>query len=87
VHVIKSLETDTGIPFFDRSLIAFSQQGKVALYPMTRLKDEFANGALTPDTLTFNNLVATKNEWQNGWLKPAKDTWLARYLPKSVVAS
>jgi hypothetical protein len=87
VHVIKSLQTKTGIDFFDRTLIAFKLKDEVKLFPLTRLKEEFTNGTLTPESLSFNNLVATKHEWQNNWLVPAKNSWLARYLPKSVVAS
>jgi hypothetical protein len=87
VHIIKSLAEKTGIDFFDRSLIAFWIGGKTKLFSLTKLKEEFAAGTLTAETSTFNNLVATKSEWQNGWLTPAKNTWLARYLPKTVVAS
>lgn len=87
VHVIKALENETGINFFDRSLIAFQLNDTVKLYPMTKLKEEFASGTLTADTHAFNNLVSTKEEWENNWIQPAKNTWLARYLPKSVVES
>jgi hypothetical protein len=87
VHIIKSLETETRVNFFDRSLIGFLIHDEVKLFPMSKLKDEFANGTLTAETSTFNNLVATKLEWQNSWLMPVKTSWLARYLPKSVVVS
>ncbi|HEY5826311.1 MAG TPA: hypothetical protein VIT44_18200 [Cyclobacteriaceae bacterium] len=87
VHVIKSLQIETGIDFFDRTLIAFKLGDEVKLFPLTKLKEEFANGTLTSETLSFNNLVTTKLDWQNNWLVPVKDSWLARYLPKSVVES
>jgi len=87
VHVIQSLEKKTGIDFFDRTLVAFRLNEEVKLIPMNKLKDDFANGTLTSETLSFNNLIATKGEWQNNWLVPVKNSWLARYLPKSVVAS
>jgi hypothetical protein len=87
VHVIKALQEKTHIDFFDRSLVAFWIVGKVRLSPLASLKDEFASGTLTAETSAFNNLVATKAEWQTGWLSPVKNSWLARYLPKAVVAS
>jgi hypothetical protein len=87
VHVIKLLQKETGLDFFDRTLVAFKLNEVVTLIPMTKLKDDFTNGTLTSESLSFNNLVATKGEWQNNWLVPVKDSWLARYLPKSVVAS
>jgi hypothetical protein len=85
VHIIKDLQKKTDIDFFNRSLIAFLINEKVSVLPMTLLKDEFASGTLSSNTLTFNNLVATKAEWQTQWVTPVKNTWLARYLPKSVV--
>lgn len=87
VHVIKSLQTETGIDFFDRTQIAFKLNDEVKLFPMTKLKEEFTNGTLTPEVLSFNNLVTTKLDWQKNWLIPVKNSWLARYLPKSVVES
>jgi hypothetical protein len=86
VHVIKALQEKTHIDFFDRSLIAFSIDGKTKLFPLASLKGEFGAGTLTAETYAFNNLVATKAEWQTGWLCPVKNSWLARYLPKAVVA-
>jgi len=87
VHVIKSLQAETGIDFFDRTQIAFKLNEEVKLIPITKLKEEFTNGTLTPETLSFNNLVTTKLEWQNNWMVPVKNSWLARYLPKSVVGT
>ncbi len=87
VHIIKTLQAEAGIDFFDRTQIAFKLNDEVKLFPMTKLKEEFTNGTLTPETLSFNNLVTTKLEWQNNWLVSVKNSWLARYLPKSVVVS
>ena len=87
VHVIKALESQTGIAFFDRTLIAFQLGNEVRLFPMNKLKEEFIYGTLTSETLAFNNLVASKEEWKKGWLIPVKQGWLARYLPQHVAAS
>jgi hypothetical protein len=87
VHAIKSLEAETKINFFDRSFIAFQLREEIKLFPLDQLKEEFAKGTLTAETLTFNNLVSTKQEWLDNWLVPVKESWVARYLPKPVVAS
>ncbi len=57
VHVIKSLQSQTGIDFFDRTQIAFLIEGTIRLFPMAKLKEEFANRTLTAETLSFNNLA------------------------------
>ena len=87
VHVIKEIQQHTQIDFFDRTQIAFLTGGTVTLFPLSQLKNEFADGVLNAETPAFNNLVATKAEWSKGWLVPARTTWISRYLPKPSVAS
>ena len=68
--------------FFDRTQIAFWQQGEVQLVPLTQAKAHIREGTLHPDTLTFDNTVPTKEAFERGWEVPVKDSWLVRYLPK-----
>lgn len=46
----------------------------------------FQNKVISGETLTFNNLAASKEEWEGNWKVSVKDSWLARYLPKGAVA-
>jgi hypothetical protein len=82
VRSLKEIEEALGIQLFDRNMIAFLSHGKVVLIPMTGLKQNFQDGTLNEDTLTFNNLVSTKGELEKGWLVPAGATWLKRYMHK-----
>ncbi len=87
VHVIKAIQEQTRIDFFDRTQIAFRIGDTVKLFSLSELKNEFTSGALNAETPAFNNLVATKAEWTKNWIAPARTTWISRYLPKPVVAS
>lgn len=87
VRVIKNIQERVHIDFFDRTRVAFRIGEKTVLYPLGQLKEEFTGGTLNAETVTFNNLVATKAEWLQSWLVPVMHTWLSRYLPKDVVAS
>lgn len=87
VHVLKGLEAELSLSFFDRTQIAFLVEGGVTLIRQSKLKEAFTHGTLTAESIAFNNLVATKVEWERKWLSAVKDSWLARYLPQASVAS
>lgn len=80
VHVIKELEADLQINFFDRTKIAFILNDEVYLESLSNLKSKVEEGKIKKDTLTFNNLISSKRELEKTWLVPAKDTWMSRYF-------
>jgi hypothetical protein len=86
VRVLKSLQDQLHIDFFDRSRVAFLVEGKVNLVPLKELKSAFASGQLTPTHLVFNTQVTTKAEWDKSWILPAKNTWVSRYFLNPTVA-
>ena len=81
VRALKDLEQSFGLSLFERDQVAFKTGDGVLTIPMAKLKENFANGILNEDTLTFYNLVDTKAQLDTEWLVPAKETWLKRYLP------
>ncbi len=85
VQYLQGLQQDLGLDFFDRTRVAFLQEEKVNIYPLTELKTLFENRTLTAETIAFNNVVTTKTEWINHWQVGVKDCWLIRYLPKIAV--
>ena len=44
---------------------------------MPQLKYALENDFINADTIYFNNLVQTKEELENNWLIPVKESWLA----------
>lgn len=82
VRVLKELEQKLNLDFFDRSEIAFWNDGKVVTYPMIQLKNLFADGRLNHDSETFNTLAATLGDWNQNPRMRVANSWLKRYLPK-----
>jgi hypothetical protein len=76
VRLIKDIEVRFGVNMFDRTTLAFVIKDKVELLPMNQLQYAFDNGFLNGDTLYFNNLVQTKEDLENKWIIPIKDSWL-----------
>ncbi len=80
VRLVKQAEQLFNAGFFDRQLLAFIIKDKLQLLPLAQLKYAAENGFINGDTLYFNNLVATKEEFENNWIIPLKKSWLAKKL-------
>jgi hypothetical protein len=86
VRVLKELGSQLAIDFFDRSKVAFLENGRISTYAVPQLKSLFESGRLTSSSQTFNNLVAIKAEWEINWKTSAQKSWLAKYLPKNTLS-
>jgi len=78
VRLIKSIEEKNGVTLFDRQSLAFVIKEKVQILPLSQLKYAIDNEFINGDTLYFNNLVATKQELENNWIVPVKESWLGK---------
>ena len=80
VRLIKDIEQRFAVNMFDRTTLAFVVKEKVELLPLSQLQYAVDNGFIGTDTLYFNNLVQTKEELENNWIIPVKDSWLTRKI-------
>ncbi len=76
VRLIKEIEQQFSVSLFDRTTLAFVVKDKVQLLPLSQLQYAADNGFIDGDTLYFNNLVQTKEELENNWIIPLKNSWL-----------
>lgn len=83
VHLIKAIEQQFKVDMFNRQNLAFYINEKVQLLPLPHLNHALENGFITPETLYFNNLVATKEVLLSEWLVPAGQTWLDKRMGAS----
>lgn len=86
VHAIKEIGAKTGIDFFDRSMVLFLSDNRVTEIPVKELKEKYAQGIWSAESLTFNTLAGTKKELAK-WLVEARNTWLKRYIISTVATS
>ena len=84
VRLIKDIEKRFGVNMFDRTTLAFVVKDKIQLLPLSQLQYAFDNKFIGTDTLYFNNLVQTKEELENKWIVPVKDSWLMKKLKMTV---
>jgi hypothetical protein len=78
VRVIKSLERQYDVNFFDRMMITFLVKNKAEMLPYSQVQYAIDKGFINKDTLLFNNVaVSTRQDLFDKWLVPLSDSWLA----------
>jgi len=81
VRLIREIGQLFQVDLFDRLGLAFFIREKVQIIPMAQLPYALENGFVNAETLYFNNTVQTKEELEEKWISPVKDSWLAsKYL-------
>jgi hypothetical protein len=76
VRIMKSVERQYHVDLFDRLTITFLVNDKPQPLPMQQVKYALQKGYIETDTLLFNNLVDTKEKFENEWLIPLSKSWL-----------
>lgn len=84
VRLIKDIEKKFGVNMFDRTTLAFVIKDRIQLLPLSQLQYAFNNGFINSHTLYFNNVVQTKEELENKWIVPIKDSWLSKKITVNV---
>jgi len=77
VRLIKEIEKNTGINFFDRQNLAFQISNEIRLIPLTELNAAIIKEIILPETLYYNNLISTLDELYDKWLIRIDQSWLA----------
>ncbi|HEU4553761.1 MAG TPA: hypothetical protein VFS25_13050 [Chitinophaga sp.] len=78
VRVIKSLERQYEVNLFDRLLLGFVVKDHLQLLPMAQVGYAFEKGFINENTLYLNNTVLTKQELEEKWLIPVKNSWVMK---------
>jgi len=84
IRVIKSLERQYDVNFFDRMMITFLVKNKAEMLPFTQVQYAIDKGYINGDTLLFNNIAVTKKELLEKWLVPLNKSWLAERVSLQV---
>ncbi|NQZ45298.1 MAG: ABC transporter ATPase [Flavobacteriaceae bacterium] len=80
VHFIQALEKRYDVDLLDKMNVSYKQGEFIAYKPLKDFKKMAKDKAVSKSTVVFNNLVATKQEYQDHWEVPAEESWHARFL-------
>ena len=81
VHFIQQVQQTWNTDIFNRRTLAFWMQDEVRLLDMGDLPGAMENQTIQAETLYFNNLVATLQDWINQWIQPVGESWIAKKYP------
>jgi len=93
VHFVQELGKHLSIDFFDRMNIAYPIEEVITdsstitetinTFALKDFKQLFTEGKITDSLYIFNNTITNKKDFDEKWLIPIKDSWLARRIPKN----
>lgn len=78
VRLIKQMEALFNVSLFDRQSLAFIVKDNIQVLPMNQLQYAIDNNFISGENIYFNNLVQTKEELENNWMIPVKNSWLGK---------
>ena len=80
VHFLKQIEQAYGVDLFDRMTFTWMDSHEVRTAESSEFARLYHEGKITGDTLVFDNLVKTKGELEEKWLKPLNESWHRRFV-------
>ncbi len=80
VHFIRQMQEDYKVDLLDRMNVSFKQGEHIVYKPLKEFKKMVKDGAVGPNTIVFNNLVLTKEEYKYYWEVPMTESWHSRFL-------
>jgi len=80
IFFIKQIETQFKVQLLDRMQTAFILEEEIQVVNLAEFTALVKLNTINEETLVFNNLVATKSEFDNLWKVPAKKSWHKRYF-------
>ncbi len=82
VHFVQQLGSHYQVDFFNRMIFSYLNEEEEKVYTLNQeqFKAAYQAGTITDDTLVFDNLVKTKDQFLTEWLKPLEASWHKRFV-------
>lgn len=82
VHFVQQLGNHYQVDFFNRMIFSYLDEEAEKVHTLTseQFKAAYQAGTITDETLVFDNLVKTKDQFLTEWLKPLSSSWHKRFV-------
>jgi hypothetical protein len=80
VRFIQELESELQLDLMDKMNITFKEGEDINLVKLSDFQRFAKERKVTQETIVFNNMVNTKEDFENNWEIPAKQSWHKRFL-------
>lgn len=80
VAFIQKLEQKYSVDLLDKMNVAFKQGEYITYKTLLEFKKLAKDKSVSENTIVFNNLVNTIEEWNESWEVPAYESWHSRFF-------
>lgn len=81
VNLIKNFEKAFSADLTNKLNISFKDKSNINIVTMADFQKYAKQQKITASTIVFNNMVTTKQEFENNWEVTADKSWHKRFLP------
>jgi len=82
VAFVQSLEMEFKIVLLDKVNVCFKQGEYVQMKEIADFKKLIKNKSVSKKTVVFDNMINTKEEYENYWETPAEESWVSHFFKK-----
>lgn len=80
VRFVQELEKELQLDLMNKMNITFKDNEHINVVKLLDFQRFAKAQKITPETIVFNNMVTTKEDFENNWEVPAKQSWHKRFL-------
>nr|WP_299035826.1 ABC transporter ATPase [uncultured Tenacibaculum sp.] len=80
VRFIQELEKELELDLMDKMNVSFKDGDNINIVKLPEFQNFAKEQKITAETVVFNNMVNTKEDFENKWEVPANESWHARFL-------
>jgi len=80
VRFIQELEKELELDLMDKMNVSFKDGNNINIVKLPEFQNFAKEQKITAETVVFNNMVNTKEDFENKWEVPANESWHARFL-------
>mgnify|MGYP000288516791 CR=1 FL=1 len=80
VHFVQELEKVLKVDMMNKMNISFKDGNHINIVKMNVFKEFVKENKINGETVVFNNMIATKDDFENRWEIPASQSWHKRFL-------
>lgn len=80
VRFVQEIQKELQLDLMDKMNVTFKDGDTINLVKLPDFQKFAATQKITQETIVFNNMVNTKEDFENNWEVPAKQSWHKRFL-------
>lgn len=80
VRFVQQLQNELQLDLMNKMNVTFKDNENINLVKLSDFQKFAKDKKVTSETIVFNNMVNTKEDFENNWEIPAKESWHKRFL-------